>query len=1160
MVNKMKAKRISYPTAFLFGLSVFMSANSAYAAPGTLATAPLFVTTAVEPNVFLTLDDSGSMNWEHMYATGTAGFVSSSGLPLVGDSYRYYWHPDWYTDSTVMPPATYSHSDAAETWDDDMWVMRNHNANKLYYNPNTTYTPWPGVDSSGNPLYTDATPAAVLRDPNSPSGTTTDLTQNFNFWDYDDTNGWLTGALYIPTYFTWEDDGDGVIEASDSHTMYEIRSTTTSYPSGRTYAEEMQNFANWFQYYRSREFSAKAAIGSVINNSDSTRMGLDVFNDGHQEDVTSMSTPANKRNLLDTFYNINSSGGTPARRSLQRVGDMFRGTSSTAPILNASSGGECQQNFNILMSDGFWNGTDPGLGNIDASNTADGGFDGDQTESNDGGNYEDDYDDTLADMAMLYYETDLRGDLADNVPATPGVDLAEHQHLVTYTISFGLTGTLDSTVDDPLDTDFEWPDAHAGNAERVDDMWHAAYNARGQYLSAQDPAELEESLGVAIADIAERTATASAAAVTTARLTTDSIIYLTEFNTNRWQGTVYAYAITDLEAGELSATWSSGDRLTSRDISSNPREIITYDTSADGIPFKWTDITTAMKDDLKTNSLGGTDNDAIAEARLDYHRGDRSNEGQGYQFRERASLLGDIVHSAPVYVSEPGLFWPDESPFPTGSNAYSEFKESLSDDDSTTGVDEARNGVIYVGANDGMMHAFEEDSGDELFAYIPSYLFSTDTSAGLHYLTEQDYIHRYYNDLSPTVSDVYVDTGNGNGLGWSTILVGGQRAGGRGYYALDITNPSALNESNAADMVMWEFSYLDDADLGYTFSRPQIGMANNGEWVAVFGNGYNSTGDGEAKLFIVKITGGVDGDWSDSGDYIEISTGTGDASNINGLGSPQLVDIDGNGTIDRAYAGDLFGNMWAFDLENGSSTSWDVDYSLFTTIGNRPITTRPSVAFHPDISNSDSPSNSPNLIVGFGSGQYLVDADKNSTYQNYFYGVWDSGTGNLSSSNLVEQTYLSGYTDTSGNPARVLTNNAVDYEVYKGWYLELPDSGERQITNSTIRSNIVFFNTSVPTTDACSTGGYGYRFTVDLATGGALDSSVVDYDGDGEIGNEGDLVGPGGDTVPSAAQLEGLPPEDNLTENYIINRTDLTRLQDAPERQTGRVSWQELLR
>ncbi len=1141
------------------GLAITMVlAAPTQAAPGPLPKTPLFLTNSVEPNVFFLLDDSGSMDWEVMYPNGTAGIASFGGMPILNGRSVAYWHPGWHGNYMynwwieVIPPANWSDPDPTVTWEDNLWVLRNHNANKLYYNPEVTYTPWKGSDSSGNPLYQDANPTAVLRDPTNPGGDTVDLTQTYDWWDFT-TGTTYNNVTYLPSYYTWDadTDGDGEIDPNEPHTLYEIKPSTPAYPSGRTYAEELQNYANWFQYYRKREFATKAAVGGVINNTDATRMGLRVINNGQIQDVITMTNPANKRGFLQLFYNTPSQyAGTPLRRGLDRTGKYFMTTGAGAPILPADQGGECQQNFALVMTDGFWNGGTPGgIGNADGDNSSN--WDGNATQSFDGGNYADNFSVTLADVAMFYYENDLRG-LANKVPTTAGVDLNDQQHLVTYTISFGLKGTLDPKTDNPTDTGFVWPDPIPGSndLQKVDDLFHAAYNGRGLYLSAQDPVELETSLNTALTDIAERTATAAAVAVNSARLTSESVVYLAQFNSNRWQGRLFAFPIVDLNLGTLASTpkWEANNELTSRDLSASPRQILTWN-GTQGTPFEWdtSKLTTEMMNDLRTNPDGSTGPDAVAQARLSYLRGDRSNENSGYAFRPRLTLLGDLVNSGPVFVSAPNLAWPDTAPFPdsTGSR-YSDFKNSSIKN---------RKKVVYIGSNDGMLHAFDDDTGEELFAYVPNLLASSDLEKGFHYLTDPNYTHNWYVDLTPTLSDVFMSTVGGTG--WRTILVGGLRGGGRGLFALDVTDPSNFNEGNANKMVMWEFSSADDNDLGYTYSRPTIAMANNGRWVAIFGNGYNGTGDGAAKLFILDIEAGQDG-WQ-PGDYVEITTQVGDTINRNGLATPALADIDGNGTVDRVYAGDLEGNMWAFDLSGNTSSSWDVAYSasgspapLFTTQANQPITAKPVLAKHPTIPSQSSPSNAPNLMVYFGTGQYLVETDKSNTDTQSFYGVWDRGDQNLDISNLVEQTFDTSYT------GRVLSRNFVDYSVKYGWRFDLPIPGERAVTSAVARGDTVFFNTFIPVIDPCTVDGYGYKFAVDMVTGGSPKKTVIDVNRDGVINNDDNENGNNG--VIAAIRQDGYLPEPVFIEDLAFTGEVATKIKKLPDVPTGRFSWQELIK
>jgi len=1123
-------------------LLTVMPVYQADAAPGTLPSTPLFLSTLVEPNVYFTLDDSGSMDWGPV-VRADSGLGSTSGLPVVDGRLRAYYTPTFnhvYTPSDgyyVLPPSNGSSAD----WD-AAWVARNHLVNTNYYNPKVTYQPWPGTAADGSPLFVDADPKKALERPELPAGEWVDLTVNHSFSE----GGITVNNFWIPTYHVWIDsDGDGVVEVSDANTRVEIAPGTA----------EMQNFANWFQYYRSRTHVAKNVVGNAINSTDASRMGMSWFNAGHTQNSASMNDAGNKRTLQQSLYGFqNGANGTPTRQALKDAGDYFM-NSSNGPILSAALGGECQQNYNVLITDGYWNGSSPSVGNTDANGgSTDTAFDGDASQSNDGRNYADDDSNTLADVAMRNYETDLRPDLDDRVPGQPTVDEAEHQHLVTYTVGYGINGTLDPATSNPLDDGFEWPTPSANSNTTVDDLWHAAYNGRGQYLSAHSPMELQAAVANAVTDISRRTGTTAAVAVNSAQLTTEAVVYRAQFNSNRWQGNLMAFPFIDTNTGELAPTpkWDAAGKLNSRNFVINPRKVITYDDSPstkDGVPFRWDDISNAMKADLRTNAQGGSDAEAVGRARLDYLRGDRSHEGSGYFFRERLSLLGDIVNSGPVFVGEPNLAWPDYAPFPVGAAAYSQFKNSAA---------RTRKSMVYVGANDGMLHGFDAETGVEEFAYVPGLFNSSAIGDGLHYLTEPNYVHRFYVDQSPALSDVYVS--GGTSTGWHTVLIGGLRSGGRGLFALDVTNPAMFaNEDNADKVVMWEFSNADDNDLGYTFSRPFIGLANNGKWVAIFGNGYNDLGSGEASLFIVDIEAGVDGNWT-TGDYWKITTEAGDSSNRNGLTTPAIADVDGDGTVDRVYAGDLQGNMWVFDLSANNPNFWDVAYSsgstpvpLFTAPAGQAITGKPVVARHPTVPISTSPDNSPNLMVFFGTGQYLVESDKTSTGVQSYYGVWDEGSKGLTRANLVEQTFDNSF------PGKVLTRNPINYANDFGWYFDLAETGERAVTASIARADRVFFNSFIPEDDPCSVGGYGYKYAVDMETGGSPLEATYDTNEDGEI-NELDTIGNGVSLgVLVAIRQDGYLPQPVFIEDQAITGEESTKIKGLRNIPVGRFAWQELI-
>jgi type IV pilus assembly protein PilY1 len=711
----------------------------------------------------------------------------------------------------------------------------------------------------------------------------------------------------------------------------------------------------------------------------------------------------------------------------------------------------------------------------------------------------------------------------------------------------------------------------ANTLTTVDDMRHAAWNGRGRYLSSRDPQTLIKSLNASFGVIASLTASGSSVALNTSSLSANSRLYLALLKSGRWSGDLHSYAL-DGVTGAINTTkvWSAANQLDGRNLGSNPRTILTFN-GADGTPFQWANLTAAQQDDLRTNPSGGVDNDATAVARLAYLRGERGCEPgdagscshtQGAStytakgLRDRDSRLGDLVHSGPVYVGTPEVNWPDSLP---GTTPYSNFRLAK----------ENRAGVIYVGANDGMLHGFAEGTGDEVLAYLPSMLFSTTVNEGLHYLSDPAYAHRYYVDLRPSVSDAYVKTSSGGTTGWKTVLVGGLRGGGRGLYALDITTPS-FSESGTApeDTVMWEFDSTDDPDLGYTFSQPSIVPLNNGKWGVIFGNGYNDSGSGEAQLYILDLEGGLDGTWTLGTDYVKITTGVGSAAARNGLATPAVVDLNHDGVADRVLAGDLQGNLWAFDITSNNASKWVVAYKsgstpvpLFTTAASQPITVSPVIVRNPNM--TTSAGTQPNLLVMFGTGQYLIDADKTSTSGQAFYGVWDAGTGQLTPASLVQQTIGTG-TTSGGVTGRTLTNNSVNYAGSDyGWYMDLPTSGERVVTDAAVRGSLVYFNTTIPDNSACSNGGTGWLMVAKIANGGRADNVAFDLNGDGYLTTL-DMIN---NESPAGVLVTGLPSSPvGLGNKRYLTTTEtvdgstiwVDEIEDIAGSDAGRYSWEEL--
>ena len=1125
-------------TALLMGFS-----HGLCAAPGTLANSPLFLSTDVQPNIFFMVDDSGSMDWEVLLSNDAR--TAHTNAP----------------DSGTLD-FTPSSSDGGNSTDEERDLCYAYNV--LAYNPNRSYTPWRGVDSAGN-TYGNMTVTAARNDPYSPTGTTN-----------------LSNHFYLP----WNDDGDGVYESGECPTPYPgsddtLTSSECTTASGCVLvtslsAAQQTNYANWFSYYRKREYVAKRALSQIVKES-TTRMGLSTLHNNNGvrtlvADIDDISTPinttaqTNKTNLLDNLFNINSSGGTPLRQALEDVGQYYEGnkTSSwgSSPILPAGQGGECQQNFTILMSDGFWNGNDPAVGNADTDdNTA---YDGDLYADDEAG-----VSNTLADVAMHYYERDLDTSLPNNVRTVQGVDTNTAQHMVTYTVAFGLTGNLPAD-EKPGDTGFAWPTPTADTLSTIDDMRHAAFNGRGQFLSAADPQGLIDSLSAAISDIADRTGTAAAVSFNSTSLQTDTKLLKASFNSDHWSGDVTAFDMIEnpvtktISLGPIA--WEASTDLDARTASS--RTIVTYDGSS-GIEFSWSSLTAAQQNDLRTDSSGNLENEAAGMARLGYIRGEHGCEqdsaltcsytdanGNTYSsqtLRERTSRLGDIVHSSPAYVGPPSTPYPDN----IESTPYRDFVSTYS----------TRTGMTYVGSNGGMLHAFD-DAGVELFAYIPSMVFSTGNGEGLHHLTEAGYQHRYFVDLSVTVADAFADLGSGT-ADWHSVLVGGLRGGGKGLFAIDVTDPASFTSaSNVASKVLWEFTH---DDLGYTFSDIKIGKMNNGKWAAIFGNGYNNdpTGDGTSKVFVVYLDG------SNVSAPVILETGEGTIANgdcsdpgsdCNGMSTPATVDLNGDGTVDRIYAGDLHGKLWAFDVSSTTASYWASAYGtspaytpLFTACvatpcdasNRQPITSKPAVARHPFMR---SVTTLPNLMVFFGTGQYITTTDSLSADSQSFYGVWDSGVSNLAPDTLVEQTI----TDDASNgiEVRTITDYSVDYSVKKGWKIPLPTSMERMVTNPLGYGSLVFFNTMIPSATTCAAGGSGWLMAVDMLNGGTPSFQPIDVNADGAF-DTNDMVGT---TASVGTRSSGIPTDSTfISDKRVTANSDGTvvfeNVQPSGPQSPARMSW-----
>ncbi len=687
------------------------------------------------------------------------------------------------------------------------------------------------------------------------------------------------------------------------------------------------------------------------------------------------------------------------------------------------------------------------------------------------------------------------------------------------------------------------------------------------YLSS-DPATLQAQFQTIASDITSKVSAASAVSLNAGSWGTGTNLYQAKFSSADWSGQLLSLAI-NADGSLGSQLWDAGQVINSQNWSTG-RQILTYKPSAAigarGIPFRWpvtpssptsTEMDTTQSSALNKNASLTTD--GYGTQRVSYLRGSTASEAGTCgtctpSFRSRpTSKLGDIVHSSPNYVAAPAFNYPDNFE----SAPYSAFVSTWRN----------RTPMLYVGANDGMLHAISATNGQEAMGYVPSAVYSN-----LSKLTATSYTHQYFVDGGITAGDVFYSGA------WHTLLVGGLAAGGQGVFALDITDPSKFAEGTAKNVVRWEFTNTNDADMGYSFGQPLIVKTNNGRWSVIVANGYNSTLTGHAVLFVIDAeTGAV---------TAKVDTKVGSTSAPNGLSAPIAADTNGDGIADVVYAGDLSGNLWKFDLSSTTSSNWALAYGtaasplpLFST-GGQPITMRPDL----------TKTRQGNYLILFGSGQYLATTDNATTSAQAFYGIIDKGAPVSGLSNLQQQSILGTATGTDGNTYRITSHavgaptidilqtgdNLISSSSYNstklGWYINLPTSGERAVTDPAIRSGRVIFNTLIPSTVQCSAGGNGWVMELDVFTGNRYDSPTFDTNGSRTI-NVGDLLqfnskaantsGLQIGSIPAAPgflqpiQSPGAAPYENKYINTSAGSIQVVG-ETAGKGSRGRVSWRQL--
>lgn len=1047
---------------------------------------PLQSGSIVPPNILFILDDSGSMGWTFM-----PGAFGSNGVPA--------------TAPTDIKLETYAR-------------------NTIYYNPAITYLPWRNADGS----FRVSTPySAVYSSTTLASGITTDLRSADRVFYVPKSGATdLSDSRQYLRYSLRSDANGGLIRRSERNALNNeinvtnLTSVTWDTPDGpvtRTVAQERANFANWFSYHRTRTKIAKAGTSYAFNDlGENIRVGFATI---HQRDEYPIPVNqdlglfrdngggflfTNRSTWFDRVFAASASSGTPLRAALGRAGTYFSRADSLGPWGPGSGTSQlsCRQNFAILTTDGYWNSdTGPGGGDSEA---------GPVHTSTSGATYQytpvrpyftaGDAVGTLADVAMNYWKNDLRGDLPNNVP-TSSANPAFWQHMVTFGISIGLQGTLnpDTAVSQPgpnndlTDGGLNWPNPlTAENETRIDDLFHAAVNSRGTFVSATNPEQFTAGLRNALSTIVERTASSSNVSANSTSLNSGTRLFQASYVGGRWTGELAAFPVTAAGVG-VTPAWRA-----STGIPATGRNVLTWNGTG-GATFPTGAQTTALSANVAA-----------------YVRGQRTNEQQfGGSFRDRPHLLGDIVNSSPYFVKDTG--------------------------------------TVYVGANAGMLHAFRASGssttdGQEIFAYVPGNI----SLPNLRTLANLDYPHHFFVDGPLVVSDRIQTPGK-------NYLVGALGRGGKGVYALDVTDPQTFNAAN----VMWDHNATNHSLMGNVLGRPIVARLNNGRTGVIVANGPNSTGN-RAVLYVLDITNGSV--------LAEINTGVGSAAAPNGLMTPRGWDSDGDGTLDYVYAGDLLGNLWRFDLSSTNDAAWENAgnrLNMFTArdAANKPqpITGSPTLAIDPQ---------SYKTWVFFGTGRFLNQSDltrpdgsKNTDVQTW-YGLIDGGA-NITGRAQLQQRSVVAATSIDGRPVRAFEAAGVlDTATKKGWYVDLvmPPSntaeGERMIGDSSVIGTTLLAASIIPNADACEFGGRGFINAINAFTGTSVTQPFFDIDGDGQYGD--DTVTHGGVPIPVGSVDLGIamPTTPTVIENLLVAGGSLgttgTVGINNPASQ-GRISWREIV-
>ena len=920
-----------------------------------------------------------------------------------------------------------------------------------------------------------------------------------------------------------------------------------------TWLEEAQNYANWYLYYRNRLFAAQAVLADSLSSmTSSTQQSLRVgygqinYRQGHYDAWTGKDrtdtlvllddkpNPGalvrgvrpfivgsdDRKKVFNWLFSVSWTDGTPNREAVDSVGRYFSRDDNKGPW-GATPGTEdlapqlaCRRNSLLLTTDGEWNnpkemsssGPLSGSGSPKESDYVAGPkieghgpnagasftYDPANWKQFTGGSSK--QPETLTDAAVYYWNHDLRPNL-DNViaPVTDSVrpNPAFWQSMSTYIIGFGLTAsmdTLDTRAAVASGANVDWPAVNLEQPNsplnRVNDSLRAALASRGNFYSALTVPELKTSILSSFLEAGNRGGSAGGVAVTSAVITGTSQAFFPSYTTGKWTGSLKAYKSADLKllarGDPAKPDWTASlPAFGARNIlSSNARKSPTY--------FNVDSLNAPQRNFLRSTTAGFSY--TAAEA-VNYLRGDQSLElpatgiTAGKKFRRRESILGDIVNSPPLYVKAPDYGY---GAMPTIGRGYATYVKGRRDGTVST---------VYVGANDGMFHAFDAATGIERFAYVPRGVYPT-----LANLLNPGYEHNYYVDGPVTAGDWH------DGSVWRSMVIGttgaGGANGGSSVFAIDITSQASITTDN----VKWDVTAKDSEDLGHILNRGIVGRIKDSKsgdtkWVYMVGNGYESKSN-KAALLVFDIA---------TGDMTSIPVGptwttdSGDAGR-NGMGGITVVH-DSERNIKLVYGGDRQGNLWRFDFSSGTPAvkGFQNDSTpLFTAVNGtvrRPISAAPRLVPHP----------LGGMLVIFGTGKLYDTTDNLDRASQGIYAIWDkpqyTGSTITSAAGQIKQLKVTG---DAGSTRTIDT--AVDWDKFMGWSAQLTD-GERVIADATAEAGSLTVTSYAPSAalDACNGGGKSYVYRFSFATGIITGVPVT-----GVVGAVGPLTEPPTSTTRSA--------------------------------------------